>query len=101
MKEKPKGKKAAKKQIKEIREEIDRMLKEPEFEEMSKTFQHALAQRLGMEKYKEGGLVIKSKLPVTIKDIMDQAGIADPGQLQADWPDDPYMYGNIYSYSFW
>jgi hypothetical protein len=90
-------------QIEEIRREVEKLLAEPEFEEMTRTFQHALAQRLGLEDFEEGGLVVQAPTPTTLKGILNRAGITDLEQLRAidRWPDAPYSYGNIYTYHFW
>jgi len=88
-------------QIKAIREEVERLLREPEFEKMSKTFVHTLSQRLGRKGFREGGLVLESRAPLSLRDVLDATGLASPKDLVAQWEDTPYSYGNIYTYSFW
>jgi len=90
------------KQIKKMRKEIETIMTDPEFEKMSRTFKHTLAQRLGVKEFKEGGLILQAQAPVALKDILKEAGvkISDLDRIK-DILDDPYSYGNIYSYSFW
>lgn len=79
------------KQIKNLRKEIEAILSDPEFNKMSKAFRHTLAQRLGIKEIAEGGLVLQAPAPITITELI-RRGIGK---------DDPYSYGNIYSYNFW
>lgn len=90
------------KQIRKMRKEIEAIMADPEFGKMSRAFKHTLAQRLGVKEFKEGGLILQAQAPVALRDILKDAGvkISDLGRIE-DVLDDPYSYGNIYSYSFW
>lgn len=94
--------------IEKIRIETEKLLQEPEFKEMSKAFKHTLLQRLDMKSFDEGGLVLQASTPFTLRDVLKQLNITGPRiDLTRVWKDlesqldDPYSYGNIYSYSFW
>lgn len=94
-------------QIKKIRKEIENLIKDPEFEKMSKAFRHTLAQRLGIKDLKEGGLVIQAGLPFTLRDVLEDAGIpfedSDDFRIKLINQVDKHQvaYGNVYSYGFW
>lgn len=75
-------------QIRKIRRKIEEILADPEFKNLSRTLKHTIAQRFDLKEFKEGGLVLQTKAPVTL------GGGGGGGGT-------PYSYGNIYSYSFW
>ena len=93
--------------IEQLRTEIEALQCEPEFQNLSRTFRHTLAQRLGIEEIQEGGLCIQTQLPVTPCEIVEGMGLPDPSQWPpvckeaADIWNSPYDYVNVYSYSFW
>ena len=88
-------------QIERLRNEVSALMEEPEFKEMSEAFKHALAQRLGIKPFTEGGLMVHGNAPINLNDLIREHNIRDLNDIKRYDDDDPYCYGNIYSYSFW
>lgn len=92
--------KAENEQIEKLRTELEKLLSEPEYKEISKTFRHVLAQRLGVKEIPESGLLLTAPAPISKQDLI-KAKMMRPGEPGPIWPDGPYSYANLYSYSFW
>ena len=89
-------------QIKKIRKELETLIDDPKFKEMSTTFKHTLAQRLGIKEFEEGGLMLQASAPITLSDILKNLDIhtLDLDKLKNAY-DSEFSYANIYSYGFW
>ena len=87
------------KRVRDLRKEVEALLAKPEFQRTSKAFRQALAQRLGIKEFEDGGLVIQAPAPVSLREIAKESGV-DLRHIE-DYLDTPCLYGNIYSYSFW
>lgn len=82
-----------------LRQDVEKLMADPEFANMSNTFKRALAQRLGLTEQPQGADLV-APLPVSLHELLKGQDLTRLVKVQGqDMLGRPYY--NIYRYHFW